>query len=110
MIKISCVSFSLKRIPSSSLPLSFISVVVPLNSPKAHYAVFIAAKPLKSVPQSGSAYHYASMKIISECLLKLRNIKSRILLFSRLTAKESSLLRKGQKTEVYVPYTLSSKN
>lgn len=49
-------SFSVKRIPSSSLPPSSISVIAPLHSlPKAHHALFIAAKPLKFVPQSGSA-------------------------------------------------------
>lgn len=92
------VSFSLKRIPSSSLPPSFISVIVHLNSlPKAHHALFIAAKPLKSCLNLGLLHHYALMKITSECLLKLRNIKSRILSSSRLTAKK--IKNKNKKTK-----------
>lgn len=47
-------SFSLKIIPLSSLS-SLTSVIAPLHSfPKAHHALLIAAKPLKSVPLSVS--------------------------------------------------------
>lgn len=55
-------------------------------------------------------HHYGSMKINSECLLKLSNIKSRMPLSSRKTAKEPSLLKQRPKSQICAQYALSPKN